>query len=153
MTGINHALTGAVIAVVVKQPVLVVPLAFASHFVLDTFPHFGLKLDVLERNKNKAYKTVISVDIPLIILSLIIVPILVKPVVPMWLTFVSMLAAIGPDFAWVYRYINEVRTQTFMKPNRFNKFHKTIQRFESPHGLIVEVIYLGIVSIILMKLV
>jgi hypothetical protein len=42
MTGFNHGMTGAAIALAVKQPALAVPLAFLSHFVTDMIPHFGL---------------------------------------------------------------------------------------------------------------
>jgi hypothetical protein len=42
MTGFNHGMTGAVLALVIKQPALAVPLAFLSHFVTDMIPHFGL---------------------------------------------------------------------------------------------------------------
>ncbi len=41
MTGFNHAVTGALIAGAVGNPFLAIPLAFASHFVLDAIPHFG----------------------------------------------------------------------------------------------------------------
>lgn len=37
-----HTLTGALIALAVKDPALAAPLAFTSHFVLDSTPHFGL---------------------------------------------------------------------------------------------------------------
>lgn len=37
-----HTLTGALIAVAVKDPLLAAPLALTSHFVLDSTPHFGL---------------------------------------------------------------------------------------------------------------
>lgn len=36
-----HTLTGALIAVATKDPLLAAPLAFTSHFVLDSTPHFG----------------------------------------------------------------------------------------------------------------
>ena len=45
MTATNHALTGAAIATLGKAtPICAIPLAFASHFVCDSLPHFGLKL-------------------------------------------------------------------------------------------------------------
>jgi hypothetical protein len=37
-----HTLTGALIALSVRDPLLAAPLAFVSHFVLDSTPHFGL---------------------------------------------------------------------------------------------------------------
>lgn len=144
-------MTGAVIAVVVKQPVLVIPLSLLSHFVLDMMPHFGLNLDVLERNKSRFAQTVVSADLLLLLPALIIVPILVDPVISGWLCFAAMIAAISPDFAWVYRFINEVRTKTFRPETRFNKIHRGIQRLERPWGLAIEVAYLVIISIILSK--
>lgn len=44
MIATNHALTGAAIAVVIKQPILAIPLAFVSHFICDAIPHFGVDL-------------------------------------------------------------------------------------------------------------
>lgn len=37
-----HTLTGGLVALAVKDPLLAAPLAFTSHFVLDSTPHFGL---------------------------------------------------------------------------------------------------------------
>lgn len=152
MTGINHAVTGAVIAAAIKQPVLAIPLAFASHYILDVIPHFGLTLNILERNRKRIFRTVLSMDVPATILALIFIPILASNVVPARLTLTCMVAAIGPDFAWVYRFIKETRTKKFIAPNKFNAFHAGIQWSETPWGLGVEVVYLGIASIILRSL-
>jgi len=37
-----HTLTGALVALSVKDPALAAPLSFISHFVLDSTPHFGI---------------------------------------------------------------------------------------------------------------
>jgi hypothetical protein len=37
----NHVLTGTLIGLEVEQPVVIAPIAFASHFVMDGLPHFG----------------------------------------------------------------------------------------------------------------
>jgi len=41
MTITNHILAGAIIGAVIKEPALALPIAFASHFVMDALPHFG----------------------------------------------------------------------------------------------------------------
>jgi hypothetical protein len=41
MTATNHAITGAIIAVVIDKPVIALPLALLSHFAQDALPHFG----------------------------------------------------------------------------------------------------------------
>jgi hypothetical protein len=40
-----HALVGAAIAVAIPNPVIALPLAFASHFVLDMVPHWNPHLN------------------------------------------------------------------------------------------------------------
>lgn len=37
----NHTLSGAVLALNIHNPVLLVPAAFMSHLALDSLPHFG----------------------------------------------------------------------------------------------------------------
>ncbi len=41
MLELPHAAVGATIAVLIPNPLLAVPLAFASHFVMDLFPHWN----------------------------------------------------------------------------------------------------------------
>ncbi len=40
MTGLNHAVTGAVVAAAINQPAVALPAAFLSHFVIDAIPHY-----------------------------------------------------------------------------------------------------------------
>ena len=42
MTGTNHAMTGGVIGLVIGGPIAI-PIAFASHFLLDWMPHLGFE--------------------------------------------------------------------------------------------------------------
>lgn len=37
----NHALTGSLIGLVVGNPLIAVPLGVASHYAMDSLPHFG----------------------------------------------------------------------------------------------------------------
>jgi hypothetical protein len=147
-------MTGAVIAVAVQQPVLAIPLAFASHFVLDALPHFGIyENNVLKRNKHWLFRTVLGVDIPLAIALLIIVPHLAAAVISPWIVFVSMAAAILPDSIWVYRFFREVKTQKWEPGGRYVRFHQAIQWYEHPSGLGVELIWITAMSILFDKLV
>lgn len=154
MTSTNHVMTGAVIALAVKQPALAIPLAFASHFVLDALPHFGIyEDDVIRRNKHWLFRTVISIDIPLMLALLVIIPDLAYAKLAWGITFACMLAAISPDFVWVYRFFREVRTQKWEPGGWFPRFHQAIQWFEQPVGLIVELVWLGVMSFTFSKLV
>ena len=53
MTATGHALIGTVIAAKVGNPVLAVPIAIASHFLADAFPHW----DTGTNKKQKSKKT------------------------------------------------------------------------------------------------
>lgn len=143
MTGLNHSLTGAVIGGLLPLPVAV-PVAFASHFVLDSLPHFG---EVFEKRKRLS-KTVWAIDIcaSICFLTLLLVS-------HQWVMFVCAVTAMSPDFAWVYRFtLQEKFGKLAPKPeNRFNTWHVRIQRYESRKGLAVDVIWAVAMSALLWK--
>ncbi len=154
MTSSNHAMTGAVIAVAIKRPELAIPLAFASHFVLDAIPHYGIyENDVIRRNKHWLFRTVLGIDIPLFIALLIIVPHLAVGTVAAWIVFASMVAAVLPDSVWVYRFFREIKTQKWEAGGWYPRFHQAIQWYEHPPGLIVEVVWFACMSVLFDKLV
>ena len=154
MTATNHAMTGAVIALAVRQPALAIPLAFASHFVLDSLPHFGIyEDDVLKRNRHWLFRTVTSIDIPLMLVLLFVAPHLAAKKLAWGVVLAGMLAAIAPDSVWVYRFFNEIKTQQWRPGSRYSRFHQAIQWFEQPIGLIVEVIWLGLMSLVFARLI
>lgn len=142
MTGTNHALTGAVIATVILNPIILIPVAFASHFVLDSLPHFG---EVIGK-RNTLSKTVWAID------GVVLVAILLFLVVTSnWLILLGAMMAISPDGAWIYRFVvSEKLGKLAPKPtNRFNSFHENIQKFESRKGLIVDIAWFIVFTTIL----
>jgi hypothetical protein len=62
MTATNHVITGAILVAAIKNPVVALPLALASHFVLDYLPHFGDKTGLTKRTTNR-FKVMIGIDI------------------------------------------------------------------------------------------
>lgn len=144
MTSTNHALTGAVIALAVKQPALAIPLAFGSHFIVDMIPHYnpnGVKgFNKLGRKfKHRSFWWVFGIDMSLFGLLLITLPFLLITTVTSLTIFLSMLAAASPDFVDGYHFlVGHFRKKTF-KPNWFDKFCIAIQHYEKPPGMIVEV--------------
>lgn len=147
-------MTGAVIALSVRQPALVIPLAFASHFVLDIIPHFGIyEDDVIRRNRHWLFRTVVGVDIPIMLTLLVIVPHLAAPKLAWGVVLAGMISALAPDLLWVPMFIREIRTKKWRPGGRFVTFHQSIQKFEKPIGLIVELIWLVVISVILAKLI
>lgn len=136
MTGTNHALTGAVIAGAIGNPILALPLAFASHFVLDSLPHFGEDVHPLSKFTKKVW------FIDFVLLSSLM---LFLVVTQNWLLFAGAFVAISPDFAWIYRFVFK-ESLGKIKPapmNRFNSFHSGIQKYETKLGIITDVVWLG----------
>lgn len=136
MTTTNHMLTGAVISVVVTQPILAIPLAVISHFIQDSLPHFGEIGVDKEGYFSPLKRTVIIVDI---LLSIIVLSWLLmhQP----WLAAVCAVAAVSPDFVWIYREA-VIRLKVSIKPrNAFSRFHEQIQWGERPWGLIIEIVF------------
>lgn len=134
MTGVNHALTGALIGGVVAQPVIAIPLAFASHFVCDAIPHFGQD----PGKRNWKFKSVLAFD-GIALLVGFIVAMLTKNYLPA----ATAVIAISPDFVWIARYIFKEKWGT-VDPgpkNKFSQWHSDIQKYERDWGIFVEIPY------------
>lgn len=130
MTGLNHVLTGTAIALVVREPLLVAPLALLSHFILDAIPHFDHEV---YRFGSRYFMRIMITDgvasIGAVVLIMFLVPHLA------WVIALGALMAILPDFLWPYYYTHG-RPQWW-----FYRFHTKIQWFERPPGAFVEISY------------
>lgn len=134
MTGINHAITGALIATAVTNPVLMVPIAFVSHLALDSLPHFG----EVHGFRKKLTKSVWLID------GLLLVALAIWfGGNAQWLALLGAVVAISPDFVWIYRLMVEEKFGKYPPTplSGFNKFHAGIQKFESRKGLLVDIIW------------
>lgn len=139
MTAVNHVMTGAVIALAVKQPELAVVLAFISHYVCDVIPHFGIYEDnVLRRNASMFFRIVLGISLVGMIVALILIPNIAAGKVSALTIFVCMAVAILPDAAWVPQFFHEVRTKKTRLAGKYSAWHQKIQWFEQPIGLIIE---------------
>lgn len=128
MLATNHGTTGMILGALLPLPVAI-PIAFVSHFVMDTLPHYGIPNK--NRNASKMYKRIVYVDTS-IALSFAVL----SAVTGHWSMFLVGWVAYSPDAYWVYMY---AKSKTFnLKPkNRFAKFHQRIQH-EKPWGLFIE---------------
>ncbi len=138
MTGLNHVTTAAVVALAVKEPALVLPLAVLSHFVLDALPHYGIVY--AERSKYPSFKRIMALDstlTPLMIVSVFLIT-------DSWLVAAAMLLAISPDFVWFIKYgYDRMLEREFTLPqDHFSRFHKKIQWGERPWGWTLELVWL-----------
>lgn len=139
MTGSNHVVTGALIAAVIPHPLLAIPLAFVSHFVLDALPHYG---DTNKRSwLNRHFKYVLGIDALIMTIFLMSV-VLLQPLHWVLILFAA-LVAVSPDVLWVPYYLSDLRGVE-RKESPIAKLFKRIQWAERPWGIYVEAAWLVI---------
>jgi hypothetical protein len=134
MTAANHALTGAAIAAVVKQPLLALPLAFISHFVCDALPHFGIDM----KFRSKQMYTWLAVDGILAVACA--AALLLAGVSNPLLLAVAGFFAMSPDLAWLY-YGLKGKLEDKSALDLLSRFHSNIQWYQKVPGLGVEIIW------------
>ena len=139
MRAINHALTGALIGLTVSEPVIALPAALASHFVLDTIPHHGAAKPSVKALRSQYFKLSLIIDA---ILCAILVGILASSQPLNWvLAAVCAFVAAAPDLI-SYRRYRAAQNHKKWRPNPYEKFAHRIQWFERPIGAVVEIAWL-----------
>ena len=141
MRAINHALTGAIIGLVIGEPAIAVPAAVASHFVCDAIPHYdGIPVRPTLQMKmkwlrTKTFKRLLYAD-ALLCFGLVAVLAVDRPV--HWLlAAICAFAAASPDFLSVNFFIH-AKTKKKWTPNMYMRFVDWIQWFQRPIGWVVE---------------
>lgn len=133
MTGSNHVVTGALIATVIPQPLVAVPLALLSHFVLDMLPHFGDTDQHSWLNRNFIY--ILAAD-AFICASFLLALVILQPV--NWvLMIICGVVAVSPDALWLPYYLAE-RKGIQREHSPLAKLFKWIQWGERPSGIYIE---------------
>lgn len=136
MTATNHALTGALVGLSIGHPAAM-PLAIASHFVLDALPHYS---DERLQVSSKAFARLLVVE-ALLCFMIVLLLFLARP--EHWLlAIVCAFLATSPDFMWAGRFFRARRgNDELILRNAIMRFHSWIQWFERPIGAFVEVVW------------
>lgn len=137
MTAVNHALTGALIGFSVSNPLIAVPAAFLSHFVLDALPHFGFK-NLQERGRGFAALLITDMFACYAIVAMLVI---FQPAG--WpVAAVAAFFAASPDFMWAPDYVRYIKNREQRGlSNPLMRFHSWIQWYQKPPGALIEVIY------------
>lgn len=132
MISLNHVLTGTAIGLAVKNPILVAPLAFLSHFILDAIPHFSYAWPGWK------FIAIWAIDAVLSIMALTILC-LSEPSLALAMLVGGVFAEL-PDVFWIYERLVLHRRSTFW----YFRFHRVIQWSETQRGLFYELGYLAL---------
>lgn len=148
MRAINHALTGAVIGLSVSNPLVALPLAFLSHFVLDAIPHFDPEGSDESLFRTSTFSYLLIFDA---ILCSLLVLFLFVAVPGDWLR-ASTCAFLGasPDLFWIPNYLRVIMGGKSRRSNNwFMRFHAKVQWMTGPKYWIVEVLwFVGMLSLV-----
>jgi hypothetical protein len=140
MTGLNHAITGAVVAAAIKKPELALPAAFLSHFATDAIPHWNYRLPHI-----RIKHVVMLADLTLSLLLLLLLAMSAYHVSG-WLVFSGGLLAIAPDFMWLQFFLTgqpaKMNKKTPLHLTR--RFHLKIQWSETDKGIWFELVWFGL---------
>jgi hypothetical protein len=145
-------LTGAVVAVGLQHPLLIAPIAVASHFLLDVLPHFGVHHgDHAKRNKHPLFQYMLIIDVALSIALLALLPSILRGAISWWVLILGMAFAFLPDVAWLYRFFYELgkKKRKPYEESRLSRFHDKIQWGERSWGVFVEIIFFAGMGVLL----
>lgn len=134
MTTTNHAITGALIATLIKQPLVAIPLAFLSHFVCDALPHFDAGFTF---GKRSMY---IYLFFDGLFAFFAAVFLLIMGVENPILLAVCGFAAMSPDLIWLYYGLNR-KLNRYELYGPLSKLHHVIQWSATKWGIIPELIW------------
>lgn len=137
-----HALLGAAIAVKTGNPLLAIPLAFASHFILEKVPHWNphLNNEIKKHSKITRQSTIIViVDATCALVSGSAIALSFLPDWKMVLTVLfSSFFAVLPDLIEAPYFFLKKRNSPFIK--KWIKFQKSVQSDAPPLlGLLTQV--------------
>lgn len=145
-------MTGAVIALSLKNPAVAVPLSLISHFAQDTLPHwnYGVSRDHGKTEFfNHKFNLTLLADFLLSIILMVILAIMFPS--QKWLIWFCMIAAAAPDLMWAYyRLYLEHMKKKVPKLDLLAKFHARVQWSQTSKGLYIELLWFILTGIIIL---
>jgi hypothetical protein len=135
MTWLNHAATGALIAVAANKPAIALPATLLSHFVIDMLPHWDFKY----KGGLKQMQAGRLLDLNLAMLFLVVIMLVIHK--SPGLILACGLLAILPDAIFLPYFVTGKTNDKYKLDilNKFRDFSLAIQKMETHWGLFVEI--------------
>lgn len=144
MIGLNHGMTGAVIALSIKNPWLAVPISFISHFLQDLVPHWDYGVRRTSSSEVNFFNRRFNLTLVADFLSAVLVMFVLALVFPAqkWLIWGCMIAAASPDLMWAYYrlYKEHLKNENPYYPF-LAKWHNKMQWSQTAGGLYIEIVW------------
>lgn len=152
MTAPNHALTGALIGLSIGNPLLALPLAFVSHFVCDTIPHYD-QAESAAVGRIDSKRFIFEQLVTGAILCFLLVVLLAATRPQHWLlAAVCAFLATSPDLFWIPRFLHVKRTgKDVPLRNWFLRFHNGIQWLTGPKLIWLEAVWFAVFGALVLQ--
>ena len=146
MTGLNHAVTGALVAASINKPILALPAALLSHFAVDMIPHWNYKI------KGDLQQLAMMMDLTLLLSVLLILSVTVDGSTR--LIIAGGFLGILPDAMWLPELLKGKQPKIDGKSLwlRLRRLHSKIQWSETSNGIYVEIVWLMATLFLIYKL-
>jgi hypothetical protein len=138
----NHSLTGIVLGLSIDDPVVLAPVAVASHLVLDSTPHFGLPGLSFRSPKGFIIGSIdFGVSLCVLVASLVLFP------GRRGLVALGWLGAVSPDLLYLPEIFLKKRVS-----GKFGDFHHWVQWSETLWpGLLTEVAWASLMIVVILE--
>jgi tetrahydromethanopterin S-methyltransferase subunit F len=150
MFWVIHILIGMIIGIVFNSPLLIIPIALLSHFILDAIPHWDSvfdKIEFIKNGKTKIKKLDVFMKFFDIFLSIFIVFHFFKYYNKTTKIFLGIFASLLPDLLKI-GYLTRIKNNKYYIS--YLKFHAKIQKdINWKKGIFIQLILLIILFIIL----
>jgi hypothetical protein len=116
---------------------MAIPMALASHFVMDALPHYG---DNTGRSWfSRHFNVILGIDA--LICALFLIGLLIVQPANWLLLVICAVVAVSPDFLWLPYYLADLKGQ-MRHESPLARLFKWIQWGERPWGIYIEVVWL-----------
>lgn len=136
MTASGHAVIGAVIASQIGDPVLAIPVALASHFAADLFPHWDTATHWRTKGKERLFSDTF-IDLGVALFLVVALTSFVFTTTGILYTLFIVFFALLPDILTAPYLFFDLKTPPFNWPYKLQK--KFDNRMDKPWGIIGQV--------------
>ncbi len=147
MTASNHVIAGALIGSIIVNPIVAIPVALGSHFIMDALPHWCGPISQISR----AFKTYLITDIA--IASLVMLSIVAFRPEHWPIMFLCAGFAASPDLMWLPGWIEDLKKLPKHRITTIERFHAWVQWGQFSWGFAVEAVWFVVTAAYLLSLV
>jgi hypothetical protein len=142
MTATAHALIGASLAAKIANPLLGIPLAIASHFLVDLIPHW----DAGTNHRKKSQVRLVAEAALDVLLGFALAFLIFRNQVDLRYLFVMIIAAQLPDWLEAPSFMLGIKIPPFSWMDWIG--HKIQSRIQLPWGLLTQIVVVGLALLV-----